>query len=79
MQTLGSLINSSQVPGTAKRSIKLMLSRLILRPNGVSSLLETVFGSEEHGGGEMLARYEQTSRLLSTPPGKMGIEVSVHI
>jgi hypothetical protein len=75
MQVLGTTLNNAQVPAAAKRPIKIMLSRQILRHKGVSSLLKMMFGSEDHSG-DMLSRYEQTALLLSTPPEGLGVEVS---
>jgi hypothetical protein len=76
MQVLGMTLNNPQVPAAAKRPIKIMLSRQILRPRGVASLLEMMFVSEDHSG-DMLGRYEQTALLLSTPPEGLGVEVSL--
>jgi hypothetical protein len=74
---LGATLSTLGLPKTAKNAIQYLLSRRILWPKGVISLLSVMLGSEDHGG-DMLERYEQVTSLLSRPPRGTSPEVCIH-
>jgi hypothetical protein len=75
MQLLGLTLQTPNLPATAKNAIKYLLSRRILRPNGLRAFLN-VMVAEEHDGTS-LAKYEQIGTLLSTPPRGASAQVRV--
>jgi hypothetical protein len=75
MQLLGLTLQTPNLPATAKNAIKYLLSRRILRPNGLRAFLN-VMTAEEHDGTS-LAKYEHIGTLLSTPPRGTSAQVRV--
>jgi hypothetical protein len=73
MQLLGLTLQAPNLPSTAKNAIKYLLSRRILRSNGLRAFL-TVMLAGEHDGTS-LAKYEHIGTLLSTPPRSISIQV----
>ncbi|KAG8819060.1 hypothetical protein FRC18_012206 [Serendipita sp. 400] len=67
MELLSATLQDGGLPKTATNAIRYLLARRILQPNGISSLLSMTISSEDHGS-DLLDRYEQITKLLSTPP-----------
>jgi hypothetical protein len=75
MQLLGLTLQTPNLPATAKNAIKYLLSRRILRPNGLRAFLKVMI-AEEHDGTS-LVKYEHIGTLLSTPPRGISAHVRV--
>lgn len=66
---------SSSLP-YVRKTCTFILSRQLLRPEGIRGLCESVFGDEEASGEDVaLDKLEHVSRLLSTVPTGMKTQV----
>ncbi|KAG8805452.1 hypothetical protein FRC19_007872 [Serendipita sp. 401] len=75
MELLSATLQDGGLPRTATNAVRYLLARRILQPNGISSLLSMIISSEDHGS-DLLDRYEQITKLLSTPPRGIATDVS---
>ncbi|KAI0677089.1 hypothetical protein C8Q78DRAFT_959916 [Trametes maxima] len=58
-----------------RKTCTFLLSRQLLRPEGIRGLCESIFGDEDASGDDVgLEKLEQVSRLLSTVPTGMDIQ-----
>ncbi|KAF4619552.1 hypothetical protein D9613_005233 [Agrocybe pediades] len=71
---LGGVLSSNNPlpPLHARKTCKLLLTKQLLRPEGVRGLLEAMFSSEDTDNGEVkLERLEQVATTLNTVPANM--------
>ncbi len=61
----------------ARKTCSFLLSRQLIRPEGIRGLCESVFAEEDMSGDDAsLDKLEQVARLLSTVPTGMKVDVS---
>lgn len=70
-------MSSSPPPPThAFRACTALLSRQLLRPDGVQGLFVAMFGEEEeHGGGSALEKLDRMSLVLNAVPANIKPQV----
>lgn len=66
---LGLILQDEKLPAYAKKACAYLMSRQLLRKEGVRGLYVAVFGEEEVSGDEApLEKLERVAELLTTPP-----------
>lgn len=77
---LGGVISSTPPPPPhVHRTCAYLLSRQLLRPEGVRGLLSAIFGEEEASDEAPLKKLEYVARVVTAVPAGMKPEVSIRI
>ncbi|KAL0949934.1 hypothetical protein HGRIS_009961 [Hohenbuehelia grisea] len=69
---LGAVLSSESIAPHVRKVCSGLLSRQLLRPDGVQGFFAAIFGDEDTMEGEVdLAKLEHSARILTTPPANM--------
>lgn len=78
MVALGSVMSSTNSVPHIRRTSGYLMSRQLLRPEGVKGLCAAVFGDSENADDIQLDKLQHISRVLITVPAGMVPKVSSH-